>query len=201
MPKSLCPARALPVVAVAAFALTACTVSPNSPGETVSAGIQSPASAGVAASAEAGATPLGDADNNMKTLRPEVPAQLLVTEVRTGSHAGFDRIVFEFEGDGDPGWFIDYTETASQLGSGKQVPYTGTVALNVNIDGTVYPNDLGLDDPKLGTTEGSGNITEVISAGMFEGRSQFIVGLTAAYPYSVEVLEDPKRLVIDIVQS
>lgn len=193
MPKCQYPAKIALALAATALPLTACTVSPSPAGETINAGIQTPAEAGIA--------PLGTADNDMKTLRPEVPAQLLVNDVRTGSHGGFDRVVFELDGSGDPGWFIDYTETASQLGSGKQVPYEGTIALNVNIDGTSYPHELGMEDPGLGTVGGSGNITEVVSTGTFEGRSQFIVGLTAAYPYSVEVLEDPKRLVIDIVQS
>lgn len=137
----------------------------------------------------------------MKTLRPSEPSQLIVTGVRTGSHSGFDRVVFDLEGEGNPGWFIDYTTSASQQGSGNPITFTGTTALNVNIDGTVYPHEIGKEAPNLSVTEGAGNITEVISAGTFEGRSQFIVGLNTSVPYSVQVLENPKRLVIDLVQT
>ena len=82
-----------------------------------------------------------------------------------------------------------------------QNTFSGTSALNVNIDGTIYPHEAGREVPNLSTSEGAGNITEVISAGTFEGRSQFIVGLHSAVPYSVQVLDNPKRLVIDLVQS
>jgi hypothetical protein len=34
--------------------------------------------------------------------------------------------------------------------------------------------------------------------GTFEGRSQFVIGMKKKLPYSVEVLHDPHRLVIDV---
>ena len=152
--------------------------------------------------ASAGPTPLGSADMSMKTLRPEVPAQLLVTDVRTGSHAGFDRVVFDLIGEGEPGWFMDYTTTPTQQGSGNTINYEGATALNVNIDGTVYPFDLNMEDPQIGTVQGTGSlVTEVISAGTFEGRSQFVIGLDSEHPYSVTVLQDPHRLVVDVLAN
>ncbi|WP_027004583.1 AMIN-like domain-containing (lipo)protein [Corynebacterium halotolerans] len=154
-----------------------------------------------ATSADAGVTPLGNADSSMKTLRPEAPSQLLVTDVRVGSHEGFDRIVFDLTGEGTPGWFIDYTEQPTQQGSGHPIPYQGAVALNVNLDGMTYPFQLGMEDPGIGTVPGAGNVTEVISSGTFEGRSQFVVGLSDRLPYSVQVLENPQRVVIDILQG
>ncbi len=136
----------------------------------------------------------------MKTLRPEAPSQLMVTDVRTGSHAGFDRVVFDLTGEGNPGWFMDYTDTPAQQGSGNTIKYDGSTTINVNIDGTVYPFDLGMEDPQIGTVQGTGNlVTEVISAGTFEGRSQFVVGLDGQHPYSVTVLQNPHRLVIDVL--
>lgn len=154
----------------------------------------------VSNSASTGPSPLGEADSSMKTLRPEAPSQLMVTDVRTGSHAGFDRVVFDLTGEGNPGWFIDYTDTPAQQGSGNTIKYDGSTTLNVNIDGTVYPFDLGMEDPQIGTVQGTGNlVTEVISAGTFEGRSQFVVGLDGQHPYSVTVLQNPHRLVIDVL--
>lgn len=177
-----------------ASCLSACSIDSG-------AGQLSTLGAGIQTSADAGLTPLGEADTTMKTLRPEEPSQLVVTGMRTGSHPGFDRVVFDLEGEGNPGWFIDYTASASQQGSGNPIAFEGTTALNVNIDGTVYPHEIGMQVPDLRTTGGSGNITQVISAGTFEGRSQFIVGLNKPTPYSVQILEDPKRLVIDLVQT
>lgn len=175
----------------------------NSAKETVSASANGThTDTGSSGAASAGPSPLGEADAAMKTLRPEAPSQLLVTDVRTGSHSGFDRIVFDLTGDGEPGWFIDYTSSPTQQGSGNGIDYTGTIALNVNIDGTRYPFDLGLEDPQIGTVEGTGGIvTEVISAGTFEGRSQFVIGLNGTHPYSVNVLQDPHRLVVDLLAN
>ncbi len=153
----------------------------------------------VQASASAGITPLGDADKKMKTLRPEAPAQLMVKDVRIGQHDTFERVVFELEGSGDPGWHIDYTPKPAQQGSGNPIKYDGKTALEVNIDGTAYPFEMGKEDPNIGTVEGAGGaITEVISSGTFEGRSQFVIGLKRELPYSVEVLRGPTRMVIDI---
>jgi len=143
-------------------------------------------------------TAVGDANVAQKTARPDAPAMLMVESVRIAGHDGFDRIVFDLAGDGAPGWFIDYTSAPKQQGSGNPVEYEGPVALDVNIDGTTYPFELGREDPNIGTVAGSGNITEVISSGTFEGRSQFVVGLKEKLPYSVEVLHDPHRLVIDV---
>lgn len=153
-----------------------------------------------AASTQAGVLPLENADTAMKTRRPEAPSKLLVTDVRVASHAGFDRIVFDLAGEGTPGWFINYTTSPAQQGSGKSVTFKGEVALDLNIDGTAYPFELDLPSPDIGTVAGVGNITEVISQGTFEGSSQFIIGLTSTLPSSVKVLQDPHRLVIDIQQ-
>lgn len=63
-----------------------------------------------------GLTPLGDANPAMKTERPEAPAGLAVTGVRTGHHDTFDRVVFDLAGEGRPGWYVDYDETPRQPG-------------------------------------------------------------------------------------
>lgn len=186
--------RAAGAIVASSLALSSCSVNPDGDQlTTLGAGVQTPADAGL--------RPLGEANSSMKTFRPDEPSRLVVTDVRAGSHSGFDRVVFDLEGEGEPGWFIDLTKSAAQQGSGTPITFTGTSALNVNIDGTIYPFEAGRELPNLSTSEGAGNITEVISAGTFEGRSQFIVGLNNAVPYSVQVLDNPKRLVIDLVQS
>ena len=58
--------------------------------------------------------PLGTADPSPKTHRPSEPAHLAVAGVRVGNHEGFDRVVVDLTGDGDPGWFVDYTATPMQ---------------------------------------------------------------------------------------
>lgn len=186
MNKSRCAVPAL--LFTTALALSAC-------------GTQNPNQVTMAASSKSDISPLGETNSAMKTSRPNKPAQLLVTNVRLGVHDRFERVVFDLEGNGDPGWFVDYTDKPMQQGSGALVQYNGRVALNVNIDGTVYPHELNMDDPEIKTVPGQGGfVTEVLSAGTYEGRSQFFIGLDETRPYSVQVLENPKRVAIDIVR-
>ncbi|GAB3942241.1 AMIN-like domain-containing (lipo)protein [Corynebacterium tapiri] len=181
--------RSVFVALSAVLLLTACGVG------------DSPSGAGLDKAAPAGTRPLGDASMQAKTLRPSPSSSLVVTGVRVGSHAGFDRVVFDLSGTGSPGWFVDYTDNPSQLGSGRTIDVQGSTALNVNIDGTVSAHQAGVAPAQLDHTEGIGNVVEVVSAGTFEGRSQFVIGLTTSMPYSVEVLQEPLRLVIDFRQT
>lgn len=148
-----------------------------------------------------GVASVGQADLTRKTARPDTPAQLMVESVRVAGHEGFDRVVFDLAGSGEPGWFIDYTADPTQQGSGNPVDFEGAVALNIHIDGTAYPFELNREDPRIGTVAGAGRITQVISTGTFEGHSQFVIGVNEKLPYAVEVLHEPHRLVIDVLHA
>ncbi|WKD59776.1 AMIN-like domain-containing (lipo)protein [Corynebacterium caspium] len=154
-------------------------------------------------SSSVGLTPLGDANTEMKTARPEVPAQLVVTNIRLGSHEGFDRLVVDFVGTGDPGWHINYEDRPTQLASGLPVEYSGKTALNINIDGTTYPFEIGVQDftPRTITSPDTRVIEEAKFVGSFESNSQLVVGLKDTVPYSVTVLHEPTRLVLDFVRK
>jgi len=179
-------------VAVAA-ACGACGTVSDGAGNTLMGSISSPTTQ---------AQPLGTADPAPKTQRPSVPSRLVVVGVRVGAHEGFDRVVVDLEGDGDPGWFVDYTSTPMQETVGQPLQVAGNSFLNINVDGTVYPFELGKDNNVPVTMAGdTGNIIDVISAGTYEGRSQVVVGLRSELPYSVQVLENPTRVVVDIVQK
>lgn len=179
-------------VAVAA-ACGACGAVSDGAGNTLMGSISSPTTQ---------AQPLGTADPAPKTQRPSVPSRLAVVGVRVGAHEGFDRVVVDLEGDGDPGWFADYTSTPMQETVGQPLQVAGNSFLNINVDGTVYPFELGKDNNVPVTMAGdTGNVIDVISAGTYEGRSQIVVGLRSELPYSVQVLENPTRVVVDIVQK
>ena len=179
-------------VAVAA-ACGACGAVSDGAGNTLMGSISSPTTQ---------AQPLGTADPAPKTQRPSVPSRLAVVGVRVGAHEGFDRVVVDLEGDGNPGWFVDYTSTPMQETVGQPLQVAGNFFLNINVDGTVYPFELGKDNNVPVTMAGdTGNVIDVISAGTYEGRSQIVVGLRSELPYSVQVLENPTRVVVDIVQK
>ena len=77
----------------------------------------------------------------------------------------------------------------------------GRAFLNVNIDGTVYPQDIGRGDVEANHADGAGSVVEVLNAGTSAGRSQIVIGLKKATPYSVQTLYTPTRLVIDIARD
>ncbi|WP_342319082.1 AMIN-like domain-containing (lipo)protein [Corynebacterium mayonis] len=145
--------------------------------------------------------PLGTPDSSPKTQRPEEPAELVATGVRVGSHKRFDRVVVDLEGEGSPGWYITYVSVPKQETSGTPLKVNGSAYLNINVDGTVPFFEAGREAATVNLADSSANILDVVNAGTFGGRTQVVVGLRAAKPYSVQVLENPKRLVVDILKS
>ena len=177
----------------ASVVCSACSVVGDGAGKTLTGSLASPTTK---------LQPLGTADSSPKTQRPSAPSRLAVVGVRVGAHEGFDRVVVDLAGDGDPGWFVDYTSTPMQETVGQPLQVAGNSFLNINVDGTVYPFELGKDNDVPVTMAGdTGNVIDVISAGTYEGRSQVVVGLRSELPYSVQVLENPTRVVVDIVQK
>lgn len=144
---------------------------------------------------------LANADASPKTTRPAAPARLAVTGLQTSSHEGFDRVVVNLDGDGEPGWFADYVPSPTQQTVGTPLEVKGSAFLNVYVDGTVYPQDIGRSDVDANHAEGTGSIVEVVNAGTSGGRSQIVIGLKSNAPYFVRAVENPTRLVIDIVRS
>ncbi|WP_051866778.1 AMIN-like domain-containing (lipo)protein [Corynebacterium atypicum] len=130
---------------------------------------------------------------------PERAAGLFIEAVRAGSHPGFDRVVFEFSGSGEPGWHTAYTAAPVQLASGRPVEFPGAVGLNVLIHGVPTPYDRIDDAPIPGrAADAHGAIAGVEHTGIFEADAQYVIGLDHERPYTVKVLDNPTRLVIDI---
>ncbi|QPK83610.1 hypothetical protein G7Y29_02010 [Corynebacterium qintianiae] len=136
-------------------------------------------------------------DQSPKTQRPDAPAHLTVSGITMESHSGFDRLVIELDGTGTPGWFVDYVASPMQETTGKPITITGNAHLNVKIDGTVN----GAEETPIDISTSSSNVVDLVNAGTYDGRTQIVVGLRAALPYSVQLLDDPTRLVIDISKS
>lgn len=148
----------------------------------------------------AGIPPPAEADTAPKDHEPSDDAQLVVTDVRIGRHAGFDRVVLDLTGEGLPGWHTRFNTNPVHDGSGFPVNYDGATSIDISVRGIAIPSEVGIDNPHIGPVPGAGGpVTGVDSAGWFEGRSQSVIGLTEELPYSIEVFENPTRIVVDIL--
>lgn len=126
--------------------------------------------------------------------------RLVVTAVRAGRHDGFDRVVWELEGEsGTPGWRAGYTDQPVQQGSGKSFDVRGDAFLEIAIDGVTYP---AADQDAAGAEqialEGPA-VTEVRNGGVFEGINDGAVGVTGELPFRVYALAAPARVVLEVV--
>ncbi|SMG11245.1 hypothetical protein SAMN06295981_0574 [Corynebacterium pollutisoli] len=122
----------------------------------------------------------------------------LVTGIRVGRHENFTRVVYDLIGDGEPGWITQYIDQPYQQGSGFDVDVAGEAFLMVNITGTTYPFEHDHEGAATGPYPGTGVVEEVYNTGTFEGHTLTYIGLEAELPYSVTLLQNPLRVVVDI---
>lgn len=132
-------------------------------------------------------------------------AQLLLTDIRLGGHEGFDRVVFEYDGEGTPGWDVRYVAEAIADPSGLPVDVEGGSVLEVTIMGVRYPEEGEADayaGPATIQVAGTGVITEVLDESIFEGYQQAFIGVDSSeeLPFRVYLLEDPTRVVVEVAQ-
>lgn len=138
-------------------------------------------------------SPLGEPDLAAKSAPGEGMDDLGISGVRLGAHPGFDRVVFDVSGTGHPGWDVDYTDEPVQQGSGHPIEFDGEAALVVSLQGLTGREDLAHVD------SAGGVVNEVIPGFNHHGTVQAVIALDEEVPYSVQVLEEPTRIVIDVV--
>ncbi|MGQ4819442.1 AMIN-like domain-containing (lipo)protein, partial [Enterococcus faecium] len=78
------------------------------------------------------------------TAEPSPDAAVTVTDVRVGRYEGFDRVVFEVDGVGLPGWDARYVPEARSAGSGSPVDVAGDAVLRLILTGVGLPGDTGV---------------------------------------------------------
>ncbi|MCC5950236.1 MAG: hypothetical protein JJT89_17430 [Nitriliruptoraceae bacterium] len=158
------------------------------------------------ASEDEGAAPLDVEETTDISERDAVEARLMVTDVRVGSHDGFDRIVVELEGEGEVGWSLEPTDSPTSQGRGDPVEFEGASALWLSVRGITLPGDEpeGIDPDARFETDtvpgtGEGPVIEVVRDTIFEGIETYAIGLDEERAYRIARFEDPERVVIDVV--
>jgi hypothetical protein len=131
---------------------------------------------------------------------PEDGTRMAVTEVRTASHGGVDRIVVELDGTGAPGWHVSTDISPTAAGSGLPISYGGDTALLIDVRGVVSPTAAPSGPDRVHDTAG-GVVRSVGVQGVFEGVQRIVVGLGDGAPtYRVSLLDSPTRIVVDVTR-
>lgn len=135
-----------------------------------------------------------------KTEKEGAGGPALLRAVRTATHEGFERVVFEFAGARVPGYHVEYVDRpVRQCGSGEPVPVAGDAWLRVRLspanahteagEATVRDRARRLDYP---------NLLELKILCDFEAEVEWVLGLASPTRYRVLELTNPARLVVDV---
>jgi hypothetical protein len=148
-----------------------------------------------AASPDPGEWTAGIVDRPRPGIRP-----VLLREVRSGRNEGFDRVVFEFDGDQLPGYHVEYVDRpVRQCGSGEPTQIAGDAWLQVRLVPADAHTDQGVATVRdRERSPGLPNLQELELTCDFEAHVEWVLGLGSPNPYRVLELSDPARLVVDV---
>ena len=126
-----------------------------------------------------------------------------LTNIRTGQHACYDRIVFDISAGagGIVGYRVSYGSVFTE-GKGDPVPLAGDADLRIVILAPAYdPSGPTYDPATVPNVSGYSTFREVAFAGTFEGQTTVGLGVRARLPMRAFVLSGPgngQRLVVDV---
>ena len=201
--------RALAPAAILIVLMAACTaVDPSGSGQ-ASASPSAAASESLRASqvASASAAPSTAPSDDLGEFACSFPVsgvgtvvRAQITDIRVGTHGGYDRAVFEFD-NGIPEFTLDEaTPPLLQDPSGLEMDVEGTAFWRLVMHGGTAVSPDGVET-YIGPTEFTPEfpkLAELESAGDFEAVSSWYIGLNEASCVRVLTLTTPSRLVIDI---
>lgn len=137
------------------------------------------------------------------TIEMDTDHATLLTAVEVTGEAGFDRVVFRFEGSGTPLVDIGYVTEVRADGSGDPVAVEGEAFLSVRMEpasgvdlsGEEFERTYTGADRVRGETS---SITEVVRTGDFEANLTWVVGLRRQVPFRVLTDAAGGRVVVEL---
>jgi hypothetical protein len=169
----------------------------NAAGSAGAAGSPGPASSSAAPQTAATVSPAGQPADVSRACQQ--PGKYL-TAVRTATHAGYDRVVFQFSG-GRPAVTAERATAVYADPKGTKIPLPGHSFLHVVFRGASgfcpRPAHRTWNGPNV-LTPRYPQLLAVAAAGDFEGYLSFGLGLSTRGPYHVSTLAGPDRIVIDV---
>ncbi len=132
---------------------------------------------------------------------PLLMSGLVGVDIRAGAQPCSERIVIALGGTGDfPGWTVEYVDDPVRIGESDEfVEISGEATLRItmrmwmpSLEGDGYTGSIDIFPADVV------HILEMRETENSEGVSIWAIGLDAQYPFTVEVLHAPERLVIDV---
>jgi hypothetical protein len=188
--------RTLLVSLATAVALVACSSGGQSGTTTTVAPTTTPAAPSTSVGCSLEGDTARDAENFPNTL-----SSLVGKDVRYAVlDACTERVVIELQGTGTfPGWQVMYEDAPTQGESDEPVDLAGDAALVATLGSWMTTMEgVGYEGPTDITATGTRAIKELRMIENFEGMTRWAIGLDTQRPFTVSVLPDPPRLVIDI---
>jgi len=131
-----------------------------------------------------------------------------ITNIRSGRHHCFDRLVIDLNGKGkdSPGYQATYVANVTKDGSGANVSLRGGATLRLIVKAPAYDDNGRLtyqpeNWQELVDVAGYRTFRQVAWAGSYEGQTTIGLGVRARLPMRVFVLNDPDgghRVVVDV---
>jgi len=135
----------------------------------------------------------------------------VVTGVRAGRHACFDRLVIDLAGQDAAfgSYSVRYVPVVQEDGSGHEVPVRGAGDLQVVVVASAYqdgrPTFEPADPEEVVDVSGYSTFRQVAWAGTYEGYTTLALGVRARLPFRVFSLagtgSDTSRLVVDVAHA
>jgi hypothetical protein len=200
----------LVAIALIGLVATACTSPSSSPTEVANPPPETPATP-VASDGGGGGSPAPTPEpipsDELEPFTCDLPihvdqtvARANITDVRIGTHGGYDRVVFEFTG-GHPEASLEraappFTHDAS----GEPIDVAGESFLRLIMRGGTKQQEDGTSsyDGPIDFDPGHPALIDLVEGGDFEAQSTWYFGLAAESCVRVLTLEDEPRIVIDI---
>lgn len=132
-------------------------------------------------------------------VEPAFAAIPMVIDVRHGTHAGFDRMVFEFDGP-IPGYHVEYVDSPTWMcGSGDEVWLEGDAWLQIDLEPAAAHTDEGQPTLQIGSFDPMYEVLlEAQQVCDFEAIVSWVAGTSSPNGFRVFELSDPSRLVVDL---
>lgn len=132
-----------------------------------------------------------------------------VSNVRTGRHYCFDRLVIDLKGKAE-GYNVRYVSKVVQDGSGLPIKMRGGAFLQITANSPAYDNVTGkatfipANRSEVTNVSKYKTFRQVAWAGSFEGHTTLGLGVRARLPFKVYTLAGPgggSKLVIDVAHQ